>query len=113
MAEFLQFGKGDCTEAAGLKRHRGADMLLLVDGIQPQQFTGQVETEDLFIAVFRRPVRLDGPGPDGIDLMEFVPGMVQVFSSLQGAHALDDLFQFDLFGFEVFCFSFCRFLGSF
>ena len=80
MAKFLQPGKGNCAETAGFKRNSGTDMLLFIDGVQPQQFAGEIKSQDLLISVFSRPVCLDRPRPYGVDLLKLVSGMVQVFT---------------------------------
>jgi hypothetical protein len=68
-------------------------MFARVDGVEADDLTGQVEPEDLFLPIVVNHVTLETPGADGRDRTEFVSGPEQVFSGLNRAGTMNDLFE--------------------
>ena len=57
-------------------------MFHVVDSVQAEQFTRKIKAEDLFIAVLGCFIGLQGARSDGINVLEVVTGVEQVFAPL-------------------------------
>ena len=89
-AEFLEAGTGHLAEGGGLQDLGGAAMGIFLDGVQADDFTGQMETQHLFPSFRAGGKGLDGAGLDDEEGAEAVAVLKKVVPTVQGAVATDD-----------------------
>ena len=83
---FAQLVKGQAAYQGGVQCQRGALMAAAVNGIHPDQFPRQMESQDLFLTVFSINVRFYAAGTHGIEGHEGLPLVEKVIASMQGAY---------------------------
>jgi len=64
-----------------------------VDGIQADDFSGEVEAKDLFLPFVINNIAFETAGAYGRNGTEFVTSTKQVFAWLDGAGAVNNLFK--------------------
>jgi hypothetical protein len=68
-----------------------------MDGVEPDDFTGKVEPQYLFLAFVINDIALEAPGANRGYGPEFISGSEQVLTGLDGPGAVNDLLE--TFGF--------------
>lgn len=92
-ANLLQFGEGNFTHLAILKRYRIARMSVRTDGIQTQQFSRHMKTGHLLTSIFLKHTGLQKSATDGKQGLKARTSTMQVAASLNFPFIADDITQ--------------------
>jgi hypothetical protein len=68
-------------------------MFVGMDGVETDNFAGEVETKNLFLPFVINDVTLEAASAYRCNGAEFIAGAEQVFAWLNGAGAVNDLFK--------------------
>ena len=97
-ADRLQLGKGHDTDIGVFQRHGITVETVPADGIETQHITRHRETDDLLAPIGRQHPRLEEAGPDRIDGIEGIAGLVEIGPPPHATPGLDhagELFDLD------------------
>ncbi len=82
---------GYFADGSGLEGLGGAHMAHAVDGIEAEDFTRQIEADDVFLAFLIDAVSLDGPGPYRVERGKRIAGLENDLVTVERLGPLDGL----------------------